>query len=108
MTDQEIRLQFGEMVGSEMRTAKAVVDYFERRIETLKSSIIATLNENAHLADGDVCTLKRLKDAVPEWEQLKDKLWCAWCGVWGDHQSGWCPEMKRLKQAACPEFKETK
>jgi hypothetical protein len=66
MTDQEIRLQFGEMVGSEMRTARAVVAYFERRIETLKSAIIATLNDTSHLADGDVCTLNRLKDAVPE------------------------------------------
>lgn len=72
MTDQEIRLQFGEMVGNEMRTAKAVVDYFERRIETLKSAIIATLNDNAHLMpfeDGDVLKLKRLNDAVQKWGQ---------------------------------------
>ena len=45
--------------------------FFTRKLErentALKSAIIATLNENAYLADGDDCTLKRLKDAVPEW-----------------------------------------
>lgn len=24
-----------------------------------------------------------------------DKYWCAWCGKWGDHQSGWCAEWKQ-------------
>ena len=28
-----------------------------------------------------------------------DKYWCAWCAVWGDHQSGWCPEFKKFKEA---------
>lgn len=23
-------------------------------------------------------------------EKAPEKLWCAYCGVWGDHQSGWC------------------
>ena len=44
---------------------------FEIQLNDLKSAIIATLNENAHLADGDCCTLKRLKDAVPEWEATR-------------------------------------
>jgi hypothetical protein len=67
MTDQEIRLHFGEMTANEMRTDRAIVVNFQRKIDALKSAIIETLNENAGLADGDVCTLKRLKDAVPEW-----------------------------------------
>ena len=25
------------------------------------------------------------------------KVWCAWCGKWGDHQSGWCPDLKAKK-----------
>ena len=32
MTDQEIRLKFGEMTGQEFRTARAIVDYYERRL----------------------------------------------------------------------------
>lgn len=30
----------------------------------LAEAIRLTLDENGHLADGDVCTLKRLKDAI--------------------------------------------
>lgn len=33
-------------------------------IESLRLAIETTINENLHLADGEVCTLKRLKDAV--------------------------------------------
>ena len=32
MTDQEIRLHFGEMSAQEMRTARAIVSWFERKI----------------------------------------------------------------------------
>lgn len=40
-----------------------------------------------------------IRDDVLRWrvKQLKakpEKKWCAWCGVWGDHQSGSCPELK--------------
>lgn len=34
----------------------------------LHSAAIETLNENAHLADGDNCTLLKLKKAVGDWE----------------------------------------
>ena len=30
----------------------------------LRKAVIETIQENKHLADGDNCTLKRLKDAV--------------------------------------------
>lgn len=40
--------------------------YKER--DKLKQVIIATLEENRHLADGDDCTLAKLKSVVPEWE----------------------------------------
>lgn len=36
----------------------------ERQRAELAESIRLTLDENGHLADGDVCTLKRLKDAL--------------------------------------------
>lgn len=36
----------------------------ERQRDELAEAIRLTLDENGHLADGDVCTLKRLKDAL--------------------------------------------
>lgn len=36
----------------------------EKQRNELAEAIRLTLNENGHLADGDVCTLKRLKDAL--------------------------------------------
>jgi hypothetical protein len=36
----------------------------ERENEAMRAAIQQTLMENLHLADGDVCTLKRLKDAI--------------------------------------------
>jgi uncharacterized protein (DUF3084 family) len=40
--------------------------YKER--DKFKQVIIATLEENRHLADGDDCTLAKLKSVVPEWK----------------------------------------
>ena len=34
MTDDEIRLHFGEMTAGEMRTARAIVAWFERKADT--------------------------------------------------------------------------
>lgn len=36
--------------------------------DKLKQAIIATLENNRHLADGDDCTLAKLKSVVPEWK----------------------------------------
>jgi len=36
----------------------------ERERDKLTESIRETLMENLHLADGDICTLKRLKDTI--------------------------------------------
>jgi hypothetical protein len=33
-----------------------------------REAIIATLEQNRHLADGDDCTLAKLKSVVPEWK----------------------------------------
>lgn len=45
-----------------------VLSDFSRKLERernqLREVIRETLMENLHLADGDVCTLKRLKDAI--------------------------------------------
>ena len=36
----------------------------EAELDDLREEVRLTLLENLHLADGDVCTLKRLKDAI--------------------------------------------
>jgi len=36
--------------------------------ERLRDAIRQTLDENEHLADGDVCTLIVIKRALPDWE----------------------------------------
>lgn len=40
----------------------------EEKYKKLLIAAIETLNENLHLCDGDVCTLKSLRDAVAEIE----------------------------------------
>ena len=36
----------------------------EKYIERLETAILETIEENLHLADGDVCTLIKLKRAI--------------------------------------------
>lgn len=38
------------------------------RNSQLREAIISTLEENRHLADGDDCTLAKLKSVVPDWK----------------------------------------
>lgn len=40
-----------------------------RQQTRLRRAIVKTLRDNVHLADGDVCTLIDLKNAVPDWER---------------------------------------
>ena len=42
--------------------------FAQRDIFEMREAIIATLEENRHLADGDDCTLAKLKSVVPEWK----------------------------------------
>ena len=42
--------------------------FAQRDIFEMREAIIATLEENRHLADGDDCTLAKLKSVVPDWE----------------------------------------
>lgn len=37
-------------------------------IDRLRAAIRKTLDNNGHLADGEVCTLIELKRALPDWE----------------------------------------
>ena len=43
-------------------------EHINSATKEIKETIMEVLDENADLADGDVCTLKKLKDLVPEWE----------------------------------------
>ena len=40
----------------------------ERERDEAREAIIATLEANRHLADGDDCTLAKLKSVVPDWK----------------------------------------
>jgi len=40
----------------------------ERERNKAREAIIATLEENRHLADRDDCTLRKLKSVVPNWK----------------------------------------
>lgn len=40
----------------------------ELKLNRIKRAVIATLDENRHLADGMNCTLIKLKTVVPTWE----------------------------------------
>jgi hypothetical protein len=40
----------------------------ERERDEAREAIIATLEQNRRLADGDDCTLAKLKSVVPEWK----------------------------------------
>jgi len=42
--------------------------FLQREAFEMREAIIATLEENRHLADGDDCTLAKLKSAVPGWK----------------------------------------
>jgi hypothetical protein len=45
------------------RNAELVAEA-KKQNEAMRAAIQETLMENLHLADGDTCTLKRLKDAI--------------------------------------------
>jgi hypothetical protein len=51
----------------EAKVKDILIDLLEEN-NKLRGHIIKCLNNNAHLADGDNCTLHELKKAVPEWE----------------------------------------
>ena len=49
---------------------EAIADYqrvYKERDEA-REAILYTLEENRHLADGDDCTLAKLKSVVPDWK----------------------------------------
>ena len=51
--------------------ATMTINHYERILKernNAREAIIATLEENRHLADGDNCTLRKLKSVVPDWK----------------------------------------
>ena len=51
--------------------ATMTINHYERILKernNAREAIIATLEENRHLADGDDCTLRKLKSVVPDWK----------------------------------------
>ena len=62
--DLKERAPMVEKLMAERNRAQAHSIRQHARIKELESVIRETIMENLHLADGDVCTLKRLKDAI--------------------------------------------
>lgn len=60
---RRINPQYQDTIGTESYERKMLIDEIDR----LRLHIIACLDDNAHLADGEDCTLIELKKAVPEW-----------------------------------------
>lgn len=48
--------------------AKQSLGFAIEEINALKTAIQETLEENRHLADGNDCTLRKLKTAIEYWE----------------------------------------
>ena len=49
-------------------TSTSELARLERERDEARGAIITTLEENRHLADGDDCTLAKLKSVVPDWK----------------------------------------
>ena len=52
----------------ERNDAKQSLGFAIEEINALKAAIRETLEDNRHLADGDDCTLRKLKAVVEDWE----------------------------------------
>jgi hypothetical protein len=57
-----------EFTGTILGLVRGSVERLQKRVAELEAAIVTTLNENGHLADGDICTLIGLKRAMPTWE----------------------------------------
>ena len=60
-------------IASDIRSLVGLYKKSEAEVERLRGLITECLDENGHLADGDICTLSALKKAVPEWEIRDDE-----------------------------------
>jgi len=63
-----------EHIEDEQSQVKACIKDAADRLAGLFDAVYLTIMENLHLADGDVCTLKRLKDAI-NFELPKEIPW---------------------------------
>ena len=52
----------------QLSAAKHFLEKYIAERDEARIAIISTLEENRHLADGDNCTLAKLKSVVPEWK----------------------------------------
>ena len=63
----EARMFWMEEVKFHNRTHSELVQT-QCKVLDLTQAILNTLEENRHLADGDNCTLAKLKSAIPDWK----------------------------------------
>lgn len=69
MTDQEIRLQFGEMTAAEMRLARAIVGWHERQVEDIKK-----WDQIKEMAVDNVLRILPELNASPSWEDAANNV----------------------------------
>jgi len=62
------RTDFVENGPTSRRAMPYLARDLERELARLKAGIKVVLTQNAHLADGETCTLAGLKKLVPEWQ----------------------------------------
>jgi len=67
-TPLAIALRERDEARNKMADALQEVDLRTLDYLRLREAIIETLEENRHLADGDDCTLAKLKSVVPDWK----------------------------------------
>ena len=64
LADSLIEDNFGEVAVHVIAEFAALACTLERELAELREAVAQTLRENAHLADGENCTLIRLKRAL--------------------------------------------
>lgn len=65
----EAKQMLEHVVGDELQSAINRAEKAEHQRDDLLAAVKQIIEENGHLADGDICTLKVLKDAIAEIEQ---------------------------------------
>lgn len=59
-----VHAEFARKLERERDQARRMWSIYQDKLAELREEVRITIMENLHLADGDVCTLKRLKDTI--------------------------------------------
>lgn len=62
--DSSLPMPDPKKIGDSLESACAAIEKLDAEILSLRACVRLTIMENLHLADGENCTLKRLKKAI--------------------------------------------